>query len=408
MTKKEYLEKIENLIVNRLKYHAPKLTSESIDLSLLDAYGIDPVYPVFIFKKPLDSNFYKAFYNVKKRIKFNLILLGEIFVKDQKLSKLDMTYVIDKAEIGSELYNTLNELNINYYSTSTFNKQDNELYVKINGKKLVYDYLPYFFNKKIMDNGVITESKCFLLNGKNFLITLSNTKNYARDVEVEINIPLPRGYYYFKKGLNFVQIKNLTSNEKAYFNYFVNNYELYFSNVDGIESCSFACVHLKSKIKLLAKEIKSIFFNFGDEKFVLTNKKDMQNFFDFSQNKMNEIFDVKVTSHDKKFDELFNLSLPRKIWEKWQNFDYDEKSENEWLKFKNNLLKNSDNGIQINGEFEGLKEVKFFRNQRWKRVFVIHNGACYLYADKIKYFNYTLLTKEIFDKNNEIYLSFNS
>ena len=42
----------------------------------------------------------------------------------------------------------------------------------------------------------------------------------------------------------------------------------------------------------------------------------------------------------------------------------------------------------------------------WKRVFILHNDSCYMFVDKVKYFNYTLLTKEIFNKNNEIYLSF--
>lgn len=90
----------------------------------------------------------------------------------------------------------------------------------------------------------------------------------------------------------------------------------------------------------------------------------------------------------------------------WQNFDVDEKSENEWLKMKNQIIKKGEKAVQINQEFKGLKEVKFFYNNRWKRVFIVHNNACYLFADKVKYFNYTLLTKEIFNKNNEIYLSF--
>lgn len=408
MTKSEYVEKIENLVTNRLTYHAPKFLREEVDLALLDAYGINPVYPIFVFKGDLTPVFYKAFLSVKKKIKFNLILFGNVLVSDKKLSKLEMTYLFEKEEMGSHLYSTIDSLNINYPSKSNFKKKDNEDYIKINGKKIVYNYLPYFFNKKFMDNGVIVEAKCFLLNGKNYFITLSNTRNYTCYIDVELNIPLPRGYYFFKREKNCVEIKNLTSQEKAFFNYFVENSMLIFSNIEGIENSSFACVNLKSKISLKAKETKSIFFNWGEEKFVLTNKRDMQNFFDFSQNKMNEIFDIKVTTHDKHFDEIFNFSLPRKIWEKWQNFEFDERSENEWIKHKENILKQGKKGEQINENFQGLKEVKLYRNKSWKRIFVIHNGACYMFADKIKYFNYTLLTKEIFNKNNEIYLSFNS
>ena len=90
----------------------------------------------------------------------------------------------------------------------------------------------------------------------------------------------------------------------------------------------------------------------------------------------------------------------------WQNLDVDEESENFYLKLKDNLIENTANGLQISQDFKGLKEVKFYRNNGWKRVFIVHNNSCYMFADKIKYYNFTLLTKEIFDKNNEIYLSF--
>ena len=43
---------------------------------------------------------------------------------------------------------------------------------------------------------------------------------------------------------------------------------------------------------------------------------------------MNEIFDLRVSTKDNHFDNEFNLSLPRKIWEKWQNFDIDEEDDN--------------------------------------------------------------------------------
>ena len=61
MDKKEYLGKIENLIVNRIKYHAPNLISSDVDFSLLDAIGIDGTKPIFVYKKPLDKLFYFSF-----------------------------------------------------------------------------------------------------------------------------------------------------------------------------------------------------------------------------------------------------------------------------------------------------------------------------------------------------------
>ena len=132
----------------------------------------------------------------------------------------------------------------------------------------------------------------------------------------------------------------------------------------------------------------------------------MAEFFNVSQQKMFEIFDLQLKTKDFRFDENFNRSLPRKIWEKWQKNDRDEESENSWLKIKNSVLKKFENGEQINENFKGLKEVSLYRNQRWKRIFIVHNGARYMFADNTRYFNFFLLTKEIFKKNNEIYLSF--
>ena len=98
--------------------------------------------------------------------------------------------------------------------------------------------------------------------------------------------------------------------------------------MSGIESCTFACINVKCTLKLMPLENKKCYFNFGENKYCICSPKDMQYFFELSQIKANQTFDLKVTSHDKQFDNLFNFSLPRKIWEMWQNFDVDEKSDN--------------------------------------------------------------------------------
>ena len=66
MNKKEYIAKIEQLIYNKIKYHAPNLENEQIDLELLKVVGIDTSLPVFIYKKPLDKIFFHAFKKAKK------------------------------------------------------------------------------------------------------------------------------------------------------------------------------------------------------------------------------------------------------------------------------------------------------------------------------------------------------
>ena len=406
MNKKEYLEKIENLIINKVKFNAPNVTTANIDFSLLDAIGIDVTLPIFIYQKPLDKLFFKAFLNAKKKITFNLILAKEPIVSNRKIKLLKNTYILLENEIGETLRHTLEALNINYLVHSDFVKIENKEYIKFNNNEINLDWQPYFFSKKIMQNGIAVQVKNFLLNGKNYILNLTNTNKQLTKADIEINIPLPRGYYFFKKCNNFIEITNLTNKQKAYFNYSFKNAQICFSNLNGIDSCTYACINVKCSISLLSLQTKKFYFNFGDSQYCFSSPNDMQNFFELSQSKMDEIFDIKITSHDKAFDRLFNFSLPYKIYSKWQNYDFDEKSENEWLKLRSQIIKKQENGEQINQDFKGLKEVKLYRNNRWKRVFIVHNNACYMFADKVKYFNYTLLTEEIFNKNNEIYLSF--
>ncbi len=407
MTKKEYIQKLEDLIINRLKFHSPRATKE-VDYSILDAIGIDGSYPIFIFNKPLNKVFYKAFYNVKKMFDFNLILTDRPLINKRKLDNLNKTYMILKEEMGSNLFYTLDTLNVNYLTHSDFTHKTSNEGLTINGKQINFDYLPYYFKKKIMLDSVVCDIKNYILNGKNYNITLSNTSNQSKKIDLEFFLPLPRGYYIFTKKTKCVEIENLTNLNKAYFNFNLKDAEFCFSSLNGIESCTFACINLKAKISLLPKENKCLHFNFGENKYCLNNPFEMNYFFELSQRKMNQLFDVKVTTRDGKFDEDFNLSLPRKIWEKWQNFDVDEESENLYLKMRSQVLKEKDNYLQISKSFRGLKEVLFFRNNQWKKVFIVHSNSDYIFADRIKYFNFTAITKEIFDKNDEIYLSFAS
>ena len=257
-----------------------------------------------------------------------------------------------------------------------------------------------------MLNGAIIDVKKFLLNGKNYICDLLNTRDELIKTSIEINIPLPRGYYVFNKGYDSIEIMNLTTKQKVFFNYSVKKNQAIFSCFDGIESSTFACVNLIFQIELLPKEKKRLFFNLGEEKMSALSAKDMQKFFEMSQNLMNNVFDVKIASHNKAFDNDFNYKLPRLIWESWLNFDFDEKSENEWIKIRNGIVKNNSSGFEINDEYKNLKEVKIFDNDVWKRVFIVHNDCKYLFAGRTKYYNLTLITKEIFSKNNEFYLSF--
>lgn len=407
MTEKEYIEKLTNLIFNRIKFHSPKV-SHDVDLALLDVIGVDAKYPLFVFNKSLDKVFFKAFLNVKKLCDFNLILTEYPKVSRRKLKNLDKTYVLLEEEMGPKVREVVTSLNINYLSHSNFDFDLEGEYLKIKDKKINFEFKPFYYWGKIMEDGIIYEIKNYILNGKNYMLNLSNTTKTLRTAEFEFNLSLPRGYYIFKRNSNCIEIENLTNKDKAYFNFNIKNAEISFSMVDGIESCTFAGIHFKCKIPLLSKETRKVYFNFGENKYCLFSPRDMNTFFEISQEKMNEIFDIRVTTKDKNFDYNFNCFLPQKIWESWATFGVDEDSENEWLKTKNLIVKNDELGMQIQENFKGLKEVKVYKNKKWKRVFIVHNNSRYLFADNIKYFNFTLITKEIFAKNDEIYLSFSN
>lgn len=406
MNKKEYIEKLEELIFNKIKYHAPNLNSSEIDFELLSVVGIDSSLPVFIFKKPLDKIFFEAFKKAKKRAEFNLILTKKPLIKEKKLESLPNCKLILPEEMGSSLYYSLDGLNINYPSSSSYKICYNEQFLAINGKKVELEFSPYYLHKKFCENHVVIDIKNYLCNGQNFYITLSNIEKTCQKVRVEMHLPLPRGYYFFKKDKDCIEIQNLTSKDKAYFNYFCKGGKFSFANVDGLEFSSFACINFECEISLLPKEQRRLYFNYGDKKYCLHSATDMSEFFNIAQEKMFEIFDMRVKTSNGNFDDLFNRSLPEKIWENWQKNVHDEESENSYLKMKNLLIKKYENGEQIDENFKGLKMLSLYRNQRWKRVFIVHGGARYMFADNTRYFNFTLLTKEIFKKNNEIYLSF--
>ena len=57
------------------------------DYALLNALNIDVRYPIFVYNKQLNGVFFQAFYNVKKKYQFNLILFEKPKISFNKLKK---------------------------------------------------------------------------------------------------------------------------------------------------------------------------------------------------------------------------------------------------------------------------------------------------------------------------------
>ena len=81
-------------------------------------------------------------------------------------------------------------------------------------------------------------------------------------------------------------------------------------------------------------------------------------------------------------------------------------SESEYIKLKKTIVTENEKGYFINEDFKGLKEVKIYQNNSYKRVFIIEGEKRYVMSEKTKFFNFTQIAKEFFDKSNEIYLCF--
>lgn len=404
MKKRDLIEQIKNLIINRITLHAPKLQNV-VDCSSIKALDIDERYPIFIYEKPLDNLYYQAFLQAQKQCKFNLILREIPKINGRLIKKLDRVNIILKGELGPEIESALKRLNANYQAKSDYKVSEIEERVIINNQKIPFDFIPFYNNKKLSINGVLCNIKQFILNGKNYLFEFVNCRDNANIINFEVNIPLPLGYYIFSQTKNRIDIENLTSKEKGFFNYFADNLNFNFSLIKGLACSTFSCINFKGKVELKPREKKVLFFNFGHEKMQKLNPKEMLEYFDYSQKEMFKLFPLQITSKNAKFDSEFNHVLPKKIWSAWNNFSSDHNSENKWLMLKNQIIKNNLYGIEILDNFN-LREVKLFQQNQWKRVFIMHGDSQYIFAGKVKYFNLKYISNEFFNKNNEIYLSF--
>ncbi len=408
MTKKEYVEKMANLIVNRVRFHAPIVYDDNIDFEILEIIGIDPSLPVFKYEKSLDNVMTNAFLMAQKEVEFNLITTQQPICKKSKINMLKNFVYIKEEELGYGLLASINALNINYKSGIEFNKEIEEDYIKVNDEIVNLNYQNYFLHKKASSEGIVYEIKEFLLNGKNFIVNFTNLREEKCIASFEINVVLPRGYYHFKRENNAVKITSLTSGETAYFNFISKNAKFSFSTISGLESSTHACINMRVNVSLNGKGQKRFYFNYGENKYCFSSPHDIDEFFEISQKKMNEIFDIKVLSRDKSFDEEFNRSLPQKIWLSWLKMSTDEENENKYIKLKNSIAKKTGDAWQINEDFKGLKQLQIYGNSGYRRVFIVEGNQRYILSGKTKFFNFTTVTNEIFQKNNEIYLSFGS
>ena len=360
MTKREYIFKMSNLIKNRVYYHAPIAYKGDVDFDKIMGKGIDLSYPVFIMEKPFKKELIKAFLVAQKFTDFNLIIRE----KNKKVQKkFKRCYVVRQSEIPS-----LDKLNINYKSYSTYNKIEENNYIKIEDQEISFEQKLFYLEQKGILNDIFFNIKKYVLSGESIQLELANTTKEVKEINFEYNHNLERGYYSFDEEKEGIRIVNLLNNQELFLNANFGKINENYSCIDGLENSTFARINLKSKIRLKPLEKRAFFLNLGAKKFILKNLTEINNLFKLAQKKNFEIFDVKVESKNKFFEQNFNRTLPNRIWNAWLNGKRDLDSEDKYLSLKNNILLKKENAFVLGRNSYDLCSVFAYNGKEYVKV----------------------------------------
>lgn len=381
-----------NLIVNRVRFHAPK-NADNVDLIRLKNMGIDLSLPVFFYENKLTRIMSKCFLNAQKQVPFNLI-----FPNAQPYSRRLKCLVCNDAD--------LKKLNINYRSSSNFNVVKNEKTIKINGEKIEQNLQNFFYDGFVERDGVNCFVRECVLSGRNIFLQFLNTTQQEKRITFEINLPLKKGYYSFKKLQHAIKVTRLFTGERMFFNYSSSANDFVFSCVDGVEISTDARINLSCSVKLKPYQKRHFFYNFGVEKFTLFSMEEIETFFEQCRKKNCEIFNVKINTKFKNIDSKINYILPERIYDAWLNGEFDIASESEYLNLKNRFVLKANSDF-ILSETDNINSLKIFNGNTFRDVFIVRNFDEKLVENlgtnkqkKIK--NYVVNSRSLSQKNTPI------
>ena len=404
--KKDEIEKLKNLILNRVRFHAPVVFDDEIDKTILFNYGIDTKFPIFKFDKTLDKTIIKAFTRASEEENFNLLVpIENIDKKQEKQLKKIKNCVFFSENSNFRLLTMINKLNINYNSASNYDLKFKDKFVMLNDEIINPKYEDFALVSE-GNYGINYDYKEFMLNGNNIYLNLKNEGNLSKKVKISLNLPLKRGFYHFKKQNGYLKIVNLISRETFYFSYVCKNAKFSFSAVDGLENSSYATIYLHLSFTIKPNEEKFFFFQLSNKKCPLKTKKDIDKFFNLSKNKIYEIFDLRVKTKNQKFDQFFNNELPKKIWLNWLiNVKNDELIE-KYMTLRRLFVKGKE---KINFQpFKqiGVKELGIFNGEYYKKILISFGRERYLQVGQTKFTNIADVTRFSLTKREPIFLSF--
>jgi len=408
MKSKEFIEKAKNSILNRVRFHAPIVFDSDIDKRVLFENGIDARLPLFKFQKLLTKNLLKAFKFAQDEENFMLVLSTNSLkkIKDKQLKTLKNVVVFSPQNSSVRFLEMINKLNINYQSSSNYNLVFKDKFVKICGLILNPKYDDFCLKQMQVYDDLWFDYHEFVLNGTNFFVQMKNVSRASKKVTFEINIPLEKGYYYFKKHNKYITIENLLTKQKTYFNFVCRNAKFSFSNVDGLENSVYCCINVKVTCNLTPREDKFLFFNLGDSKFAVECLSEIKKLEKIANKKCCEIFNVKVKTKNHGFDRFFNTNLPQKIWVNWLNGTVDESMENKYLTLKRLFVRGREKIDFVPFKEIGLKEIGVFNGEYFKKVLVVNSADKFLRVGKTQFFNINGITNFSLKSKEPIELSF--
>lgn len=408
MRKNEYVEKAKNSILNRVKFHAPVVYDDKIDKTILFNGGVDVTKPIFKFDKPLTSPLVKAFVLAQREEEFNLLIssTSASYVKLKELKKLANAVIFSTQNSPVAFVEMINKLNINYSASTNYNLAYKDKFFKVNGEILNPSYKEFVLRQNLVCDGVWVEYHEFLLNGENIFVKFHNRANVTKRLELELNIPLEKGYYFFKKNNGALFVENLLTKKKSVLNYIGRHCKFSFSAVDGLENSVYALVNVKMSLTLEGCHEKFVFFNFGDEKFSLKSLSQVKKFEELAKKKCCEIFNIKVKTKESAFDRFFNETLPKKIWLGWFNGHNDLTLQDKYLTLKRLFVRGEDKLAFVPFKKIGLQEIDIFNGQIYKKISIISAEGKFLKVGKTYFYNINGITSHTLKSLEPVCISF--
>ena len=410
MRKKDYIEKAKTLILNRVRFHAPILFDDDLDINALKEFGIDENLPIFKFEKTLNKRLLKAFELALKEEKFNFVVVQSA-VRDinmwgiRQLNNMHNTTILGE-DCPKKILEMINKLNINYASSSNFNLAYKDKFFSVNGTRMNPSFQDFALCQCAVFDEVFVDYSEFVLNGKNIYARFLNKSEKEKKVTIELNIPLEKGYYYFRKVEKSFLIENLISKEKLFLNFLCPLAKFSFSNVDGLENSVFCCINVKVSLSLKPKQRRVLFFNFGAGKFIIKNLTEIEKLKEVSLNEAKKVFDVKVKTKNPQFDFFFNRSLPQKIWINWLNGKSDEALEQKYIAYRRLFVKGREKLSFVKFDEIGVREIGIFNGQYYKKILFVKSDEKFLKVGKTYFYQIGEISQKTLQSNEPVCLSF--